>query len=69
MYDFFKNDALSDVTLVHPVSGALYKCHRVIVASGSRYMLEVFMKYGPSELPRVRVPEPYDQKNMNHSDD
>ena len=69
MYDFFKNDSLSDVTLIHPVSGALYKCHRAIVASGSRYMLEVFVKYGPDELPRVRVPEPYAQKLMVHSDD
>ena len=70
MYDFFKTEALSDVTLMHPVTGALYPCHRAIVASGSRYMLEVFMKYGPADLPRVRVPEPYYQKNMpKHSDD
>ena len=25
MYDFFKNDSLTDVTLIHPTSGALYK--------------------------------------------
>lgn len=25
VYDFFKNDSLSDVTLIHPISGALYK--------------------------------------------
>lgn len=25
LYDFFKNDSLSDVTLIHPTSGALYK--------------------------------------------
>lgn len=60
---------MSDVTLIHPITGALYKCHRAIVASGSRYMLEVFMKYGADELPRVRCPEPYDQVNTIHSDD
>ena len=32
-------------------------------------MLEVFMKYSPAELPIVRVPEPYAQKNISHSDD
>ena len=69
LYDFFKNDSLSDVTLLHPVTGAQYKCHRAVVASGSRYMLEVFCKYGPADLPRVRVPEPYAQKLMLHSDD
>ena len=25
LYDFFKSDALTDVTLVHPTTGALYK--------------------------------------------
>ena len=45
IYDFFKNDSLTDVTLVHPTTGAFYKAHRVIVASGSRYMLEVFSKH------------------------
>ena len=69
MYDFFKTDSLSDVTLIHPISGAKYNCHRAIVASGSRYMLEVFGKYGPADLPRVRVPQPYDQTNLLHSDD
>ena len=69
IYDFFNNDSLSDVTLIHPVSGAVYKCHRAIVASGSRYMLEVFVKYSVADLPRVKVPQPYSQKLMLHSDD
>lgn len=69
LYDFFKNDSLSDVTLIHPTSGALYKTHRVIVASGSRYMLEVFMKHNVIDLPQVRIPEPFNQKNEMHSDD
>ena len=59
VYDFFKNESLTDVTLVHPTTGALYKAHRVIVASGSRYMLEVFTKHSVVELPKVRVPEPF----------
>ena len=25
IYDFFKNDSLTDVTLIHPTSGALYR--------------------------------------------
>ena len=25
IYDFFKGEALTDVTLIHPISGALYK--------------------------------------------
>ena len=41
----------------------------MIVASGSRYMLEIFMKYSVEELPRVRVPCPFNQKNELHSDD
>ena len=69
MYDFFKSDALTDVTLIHPTTGAFYKAHRVIVASGSRYMLEVFTKHSVEDLPRVRVPEPFNQKNELHSDD
>lgn len=69
LYDFFKNDALSDVTLVHPTSGASYKTHRVIVATGSRYLLEIFMKHSVEDLPTVRVPEPFNQKNEMHSDD
>ena len=32
-------------------------------------MLEIFMKYSVEELPRVRVPCPFNQKNELHSDD
>lgn len=41
----------------------------MIVASGSRYMLEVFMKHNVTDLPQVRIPEPFNQKNEMHSDD
>ena len=41
----------------------------MVVASGSRYMLEVFTKHSVADLPRVRVPEPFNQKNELHSDD
>lgn len=41
----------------------------MIVASGSRYMLEVFMKHNVIDLPQVRIPEPFNQKNEMHSDD
>eukprot|EP00351_Strombidinopsis_sp_SopsisLIS2011_P003201 CAMPEP_0116879354 /NCGR_PEP_ID=MMETSP0463-20121206/11158_1 /TAXON_ID=181622 /ORGANISM="Strombidinopsis sp, Strain SopsisLIS2011" /LENGTH=58 /DNA_ID=CAMNT_0004528599 /DNA_START=29 /DNA_END=205 /DNA_ORIENTATION=+ len=40
LFDFFNNDALSDVELVHSKTDAIYKVHRVILASGSKYMLE-----------------------------
>jgi len=33
--------------------------HRVILASGSRYLLEVFMKHSVADLPRIRIPEPF----------
>ena len=32
-------------------------------------MLEVFTKHSVKELPRVRVPHPFNQKNEMHSDD
>ena len=32
-------------------------------------MLEVFMKHSVEDLPRIRVPEPFNQKNELHSDD
>lgn len=69
LYDFFKSDSLTDVTLVNPVTRATYRTHRVIVASGSRYLLEVFMKHDVAELPTVTLPEPFNQKNELHSDD
>ena len=31
------------------------------MASGSRYFLELFSKYGPYELTTVKVPEPFNQ--------
>lgn len=69
LYDFFRADQLTDVTLIHPTTGATYPVHRVIVASGSRYMLEVFSKHSVVDLPKIRVPEPFNQKNELHSDD
>ena len=47
----------------------LSRAHRVIVASGSRYMLEVFTKHSVKDLPKVRCPKPFNQKNELHSDD
>ena len=69
VYEFLGNESLSDVTLIHPTTGATYKAHRVIVASGSRYMLEAFTKHTVEELPRIRVPQPFNQKHELHSDD
>ena len=46
-----------------------FSAHRVIVASGSRYMLEVFMKHSVKDLPKVTAPNPFNQKNELHSDD
>ena len=45
------------------------RAHRVIIASGSRYMLEIFMKYSVEELPRVKIPEPFSHKNKLHPED
>ena len=69
IFDFFRNDSLADVTLINPISGASYKAHRVILASGSRYLLEVFAKHPVADMPTVKVPAPFNQKCEQHSDD
>ena len=48
--DFLANEKLADVTLINPNTQATYRCHRVVVASGSRYLLDVFAKFGPDVL-------------------
>ena len=39
------------------------------MASGSRYLLDVFAHYGPGVLDVVNVPKPFNQKSETHSDD
>ena len=53
------NGKLSDVTLIHPSTGAAYKAHRAVLAAGSRYLLDVFANFGPGVLDTVKVPEPF----------
>ena len=48
--DFLSNDKLADVTLINPITKATYQCHRVVLASGSKYLLDVFAKFGPDVL-------------------
>lgn len=67
--DFLGNDKLTDVTLINPNTQASYKCHRVILASGSRYLLDVFAQFGPDVLKEVRCPKPFNQKEEMHTDD
>ena len=45
------------------------RVHRVIVASGSRYLLELFSKYAPGDLDKIKVPQPFNQQHELHSDD
>ena len=54
--DFLSNDKLADVTLINPITKATYKCHRVVLASGSKYLLDVFAKFGPDVLKEVKAP-------------
>ena len=56
MSDFLSNDKLADVTLINPITKATYKCHRVVLASGSKYLLDVFAKFGPDVLKEVKAP-------------
>ena len=67
--DFLSNDKLADVTLINPITKATYQCHRVVLASGSKYLLDVFAKFGPDVLKQVKAPQPFNQKSEIHSDD
>lgn len=48
---FFQSEALSDVTICNPVTQANHKVHRVIIASGSKYFLELFHNNKPEDVP------------------
>lgn len=55
-----------------PVTGNIsllirFRVHKVILASGSKYMVQVFRSF-PS-LNEVQVPLPYNQGYENNSDD
>ena len=46
---------------------AVFRSHKAIVASGSRYLVEVFKTY--PEIKQVTIPEPYNPDYENSSDD
>jgi len=73
MFDFFKNDldgTLSDVTLTAPKTNAAHKCHRIIIASASKYMLDIFKEYKVKDLKSIGIPEPMTCVSAaGHSDD
>lgn len=46
-----------------------FRTHRVIIASGSRYLLNLFKRYKPEELDKVKAPKGFNSRGENHSDD
>lgn len=56
--DFYQSGTLADITIVNPLTGAQYKAHKVILASGSRYFLEVFLHEDPVKLTQFEAPRP-----------
>lgn len=72
MFDFFKMDldgTLSDVTLLAPKNKASHKCHRIIIASASKYMLDIFREYPVKELKTVGIPAPMTTISGNGASD
>lgn len=65
---FVHNPTFSDITLVNQIKNqATYKVHRVVVASGSKYLNRVF-KWHP-HMKVIELPVPTLQNNEKHSDD
>lgn len=56
--DFFQSEILSDITIVNQATGANYKAHKVVMASGSHYFLEVFLREDVSKLTKFDAPKP-----------
>jgi hypothetical protein len=72
MFDFFKNDldgTLSDVTLTAPKNKATHKCHRIIIAAASKYMLDIFKEYKVKNLSTVGIPAPLPTLSGNGASD
>ena len=56
--DLFNNLVLSDMSLVNPSSKGSTRIHKAIVASGSKYFLEVFRTSDMEVLTSIEVPKP-----------
>eukprot|EP00347_Sterkiella_histriomuscorum_P004984 403358342 len=66
--DFLNNEVLSDVTVVNPTTGAKYKAHKMIIASGSKYFLELFISEDHSKITQFEIPQPIPVSG-DHPDD
>lgn len=68
LLDFHQDDFLSDVTLIQTgKTQAVYKVHKIVLASGSKYMFEAFKAY--PKLTKINVPQPLNQSYETSSDD
>ena len=56
--DFYRNDVLSDITLLNPTTKQETRAHKAILASGSKYFLEVFRTSAVDVLKSVEIPQP-----------
>ena len=55
--DLLNNQKFSDVSITYSKSSK-WHCHRAILASGSRYFLDLFNHFPVGELDEVTIPEP-----------
>jgi hypothetical protein len=63
--DFFHSQTLSDITIHNKATGANYKylnnlkqyyrCHKIVLASGCKYFLELFLNEDHTKLTVVRL--------------
>jgi hypothetical protein len=56
--DFFQSEILSDIIIHNQATGANYKAHKVVLASCSKYFLEVFLREDVSKLTKFDAPKP-----------
>ncbi len=50
IHDFFQSSILSDITIVNSLTGAQYKSHKILLASSSKYFLELFLTEDPAKI-------------------
>jgi hypothetical protein len=67
--DFFQSEALSDFTMCNPSTQANHKVHRVILASGSKYFLELFHNNKQEDVPKFNCPKPIQTSSSSTEDD
>jgi len=67
LLDFNQNEFLSDVLLLNKRTSASYRIHKVVLASGSKYFVELFRRH--PHMTTVQAPLPAVQNHDRHTDD